>query len=72
MALLGADLILYPTAIGTEPQDATINSADHWQRVMQGHSAANVSRVQKYQVSFHDESIIFLTIESYSVQRWSQ
>ena len=66
MALLGADLILYPTAIGTEPQDATINSADHWQRVMQGHSAANVSRVQKYQLSFH-ESIIFLTIESYSM-----
>ncbi|CAJ1949801.1 unnamed protein product [Cylindrotheca closterium] len=42
MALMGADLILYPTAIGTEPQDATINSADHWQRVMQGHAAANM------------------------------
>ena len=43
MALMGADVILYPTAIGTEPQDPTINSADHWQRVMQGHAAANVS-----------------------------
>lgn len=43
MALMGADIILYPTAIGTEPQDATIDSADHWQRVMQGHAAANVS-----------------------------
>lgn len=31
--------IVYPTAIGTEPQDPTINSRDHWQRVMQGHSA---------------------------------
>ena len=43
MALLGADVILYPTAIGSEPQDASLNSADHWQRVMQGHAAANVS-----------------------------
>ena len=43
MALQGADVLLYPTAIGTEPQDPTINSADHWQRVMQGHAAANVS-----------------------------
>lgn len=43
MAIMGADVILYPTAIGTEPQDPTINSADHWQRVMQGHAAANVS-----------------------------
>lgn len=43
MALQGADILLYPTAIGTEPQDPTIDSADHWQRVMQGHAAANVS-----------------------------
>ena len=42
MALKGADLLLYPTAIGSEPQDPTLDSADHWQRVMQGHSAANV------------------------------
>lgn len=43
MALQGADVLLYPTAIGSEPQDPSLNSADHWQRVMQGHSAANVS-----------------------------
>jgi N-carbamoylputrescine amidase len=42
MALQGADVILYPTAIGSEPQDPTINSVDHWQRVMQGHAAANM------------------------------
>uniref|UniRef100_A0A6U1Q2M7 CN hydrolase domain-containing protein n=1 Tax=Cyclophora tenuis TaxID=216820 RepID=A0A6U1Q2M7_CYCTE len=42
MALQGADVILYPTAIGSEPQDPTLNSRDHWQRVMQGHSAANM------------------------------
>ena len=43
MALLGAEILLYPTAIGSEPQDPSIQSADHWQRTMQGHSAANVS-----------------------------
>eukprot|EP00934_Nitzschia_sp_Nitz4_P008044 Nitzschia sp. Nitz4//scaffold349_size16934//14462//15593//NITZ4_008850-RA/size16934-snap-gene-0.3-mRNA-1//-1//CDS//3329548713//8034//frame0 len=42
MALQGADVLLYPTAIGSEPQDPTINSADHWQRTMQGHAAANM------------------------------
>ncbi|TQV72971.1 N-carbamoylputrescine amidase [Aliikangiella marina] len=42
LALKGAEAIFYPTAIGSEPQDPTINSKDHWQRVMQGHSAANV------------------------------
>lgn len=42
MALQGADVLLYPTAIGSEPQDPTLNSVDHWQRVMQGHAAANM------------------------------
>ena len=43
MALQGAEVLLYPTAIGSEPLDASIDSSDHWQRVMQGHAAANVS-----------------------------
>lgn len=42
MALQGAELILYPTAIGSEPQDPSIDSKDHWQLTMQGHSAANL------------------------------
>jgi len=42
MTLMGADLLLYPTAIGSEPADPGIDSRDHWQRVMQGHAAANV------------------------------
>ena len=42
MALMGADVLLYPTAIGSEPQDPTINSLDHWRRTMQGHAAANM------------------------------
>ncbi|PXF32691.1 carbon-nitrogen hydrolase [Pokkaliibacter plantistimulans] len=42
MALMGAELLFYPTAIGSEPHDKTINSRDHWQRVQQGHAGANV------------------------------
>ncbi len=42
MALMGAELLFYPTAIGSEPQDASLDSRDHWQRAMQGHAAANL------------------------------
>jgi N-carbamoylputrescine amidase len=42
MALMGADVLLYPTAIGSEPQDASVDSKGHWQRTMQGHAAANL------------------------------
>jgi len=42
MALKGAELIFYPTAIGSEPHDTTIDSCAHWQRTMQGHAAANM------------------------------
>jgi N-carbamoylputrescine amidase len=43
MALLGAELLLYPTAIGSEPPPAPpVNSREHWQRTQQGHAAANL------------------------------
>ena len=42
MALRGAEILLYPTAIGSEPQDSSLESRDHWTRVMQGHAGANV------------------------------
>ncbi len=41
LALLGADIILYPTAIGSEPILGG-DSSGHWMRTMQGHSAANI------------------------------
>ena len=41
MALQGADVLLYPTAIGTEPHDPTVDSRAQWQRAMQGHAACN-------------------------------
>jgi len=40
LALMGAEVILYPTAIGSEPE-IDVDSKDHWQRVQQGHAAAN-------------------------------
>lgn len=45
MALQGAELLFYPTAIGSEPHDPTIASSAHWQRVQQGHAGANLTPV---------------------------
>ena len=42
MALLGAEVLLYPTAIGSEPPNPDWDSSGHWQRVMQGHAGANL------------------------------
>jgi N-carbamoylputrescine amidase len=41
MALMGAEVLLYPTAIGSEPYDAALDTKDPWQRVMIGHAVAN-------------------------------
>jgi N-carbamoylputrescine amidase len=44
MALQGAELLLFPTAIGSEPPPALpVNSREHWQRTQQGHAAANLT-----------------------------
>jgi N-carbamoylputrescine amidase len=69
MALMGAEVLLYPTAIGSEPHDPSIDSRDHWQRCMQGHAAANVmplvasnrvgvERGQNYEMTFYGSSFI--------------
>lgn len=42
MALLGAEVLLYPTAIGTEPHDDSLDTAARWRRAMQGHAVSNV------------------------------
>ncbi|GAY76532.1 N-carbamoylputrescine amidase [Sporolactobacillus inulinus] len=42
MALMGAELLFYPTAIGSEPYDASIDSKEHWQACMLGHAASNL------------------------------
>ena len=69
MALMGAELLLYPTAIGSEPHDPTLDSRWHWQRTMQGHAAANVmplvasnrigtERGEKVEMTFYGHSFI--------------
>lgn len=42
MALKGAEVLLYPTAIGSEQDKPELDSKSHWQMVMRGHAAANV------------------------------
>ncbi|GIZ13920.1 N-carbamoylputrescine amidase [Pseudomonas sp. NCCP-436] len=69
MALMGAEILLYPTAIGSEPHDPTINSREHWQRVQQGHAGANLiplvasNRIgreeqEDYAITFYGSSFI--------------
>lgn len=69
MALQGAELLFYPTAIGSEPHDATISSRDHWQRTQQGHAAANLTPLiasnrigteteDDYSITFYGSSFI--------------
>ena len=42
MTLMGAQALLYPTAIGSEPHDPNLDTALPWRRAMQGHAVANV------------------------------
>jgi N-carbamoylputrescine amidase len=42
MALMGAEILFYPTAIGSEPHDGTLDTRDPWRRAMQGHAVSNV------------------------------
>ena len=42
MCLQGAELLVYPTAIGSEPQDPELDTAERWRRAMIGHAVSNV------------------------------
>ena len=42
MAMMGADVLFYPTAIGSEPHDGALDTRDPWRRAMQGHAVSNV------------------------------
>ena len=41
LTMQGAEILFYPTAIGSEPQDPDLDSRKHWRNVMIGHAAAN-------------------------------
>jgi N-carbamoylputrescine amidase len=70
MALQGAEVLFYPTAIGSEPPPAPpLDSRDHWRRVMQGHAAANcmpvvasnrvgTERGQASEITFYGSSFV--------------
>ncbi len=66
MALMGAEILLYPTAIGSEPPPApAVDSRGHWQRTQQGHAAANLmplvaSNRWGIERSFQDPENLFL------------
>jgi N-carbamoylputrescine amidase len=45
LVLRGADVLLYPTAIGSEPGDPSLDTRDRWQRAMLGHAVCNVTPV---------------------------
>ncbi len=69
MAVMGAEILFYPTAIGSEPSDPDYDSKGHWQRCMQGHSATNLMPVvasnrigtetfEKSEITFYGSSFI--------------
>ena len=69
MTLLGAELIFYPTAIGSEPDSTNFDSKEAWQIVMQGHAAANsipiiasnrigIEQNKKFSMTFYGSSFI--------------
>src|SRR3546814_16701960 len=42
MMLMGAEILFYPTAIGTEPHDPDLDTSRLWRRAMVGHAVSNV------------------------------
>ena len=65
MALLGAEFLFYPTAIGSEPPDPTWDSSGHWQRVMQGHAGANLMPVVAANRIGHEQGVADRSITFY-------
>ncbi len=45
MALMGAEMLLYPTAIGSEPEEPDLDTRDMWRRAMVGHAVSNAMPV---------------------------
>lgn len=61
LVLAGAELLFFPTAIGSEPLEPDINSRAHWQTAMQGHAAANLTPViasNRVGTEYEEESFI--------------
>lgn len=59
MTLMGADILFYPTAIGSEPHDDSLDTAARWRRAMQGHAVSNVIPVVAANRTGDEEGQIF-------------
>lgn len=55
MVLQGAEILMYPTAIGSEPSDSSMDTSKRWQRAQQGHAASNVIPVVTANRIGHEE-----------------
>jgi N-carbamoylputrescine amidase len=62
LVLRGAEFLLYPTAIGSEPNDPELDSMEHWRTVMRGHAGANmVPVVAANRVGREDSGTVSMT-----------
>lgn len=59
MMLMGAELLFYPTAIGSEPTDPQVDTKDPWQRAMIGHSVCNAVPVVAANRTGREDQITF-------------
>ena len=59
MTLMGADILFYPTAIGSEPHDDSLDTAARWRRAMQGHAVSNVIPVVAANRTGDEEGQVF-------------
>jgi N-carbamoylputrescine amidase len=59
MVLQGAELLFYPTAIGSEPANPQLNTKDRWQRAMIGHAVSNVTPIIAANRTGHEQNQTF-------------
>ena len=60
MALMGAEVLFYPTAIGSEPYDADLDTSRMWRRAMQGHAVSNcMPVVASNRIGMEDEQAFY-------------
>lgn len=60
MALMGAEVLFYPTAIGSEPYDADLDTSRMWRRAMQGHAVSNcMPVVASNRIGLEDEQAFY-------------
>jgi len=60
MALMGAEVLCYPTAIGSEPYDAEFDTSRMWRRAMQGHAVSNcMPVVASNRIGMEDEQAFY-------------